>query len=332
MRIAIGVFAHNEAATIADAVNDLADQSLLTRDGVHLHVLCNGCTDDTADVARAAIDRNERLRERSTVHALVAPGKSRTWNHFVHELASDADVLLFVDADIRIPDRDNLARLIAYLEATGAPAVTSHAQKDLSVLAKNPLLRLGASVIARQHADGRIAGSLYAVRRAIVEPIWLPVPCLVEDGFLASCIVTSLFRQQPDVTRVRACPGARHLFDPPDTLRAFFRHDIRMKLGIELNGAMYTPLWASSDPLETTRLLRDFAANGPSDTVLGAHRFALSTFPLMPGSLMRLCARQAGESVEAWAVRLPVRLAHAAYMSVVYCRAHHLYKRRTFRW
>ena len=108
MRVDIGVFAHNEAAGIADMVARLLAQDLSGLEA-RILVLANGCTDATADLARAA---------GAEVADLAKGGKSRTWNRFVHDLARDAvEVLIFVDADIEFTAPDILKRLALGLVA-----------------------------------------------------------------------------------------------------------------------------------------------------------------------------------------------------------------------
>ena len=54
--IDIGIFAHNEAGGIAAMLGELARQDLFCAPGrsVRVHLLANGCSDDTVAVARAA--------------------------------------------------------------------------------------------------------------------------------------------------------------------------------------------------------------------------------------------------------------------------------------
>jgi hypothetical protein len=53
----IGVFAHNEAAGIADLIGDIGRQTVFQdpRTDLRVYVLANGCTDATVPVARDAI-------------------------------------------------------------------------------------------------------------------------------------------------------------------------------------------------------------------------------------------------------------------------------------
>ena len=112
MRVDIGVFAHNEAKGIADMVARLLAQDLSGLEA-RILVLANGCTDATADLARAA---------GAEVADLAEGGKSRTWNRFVHDLSrGEAQLLVFADADIDFPAPDCLRRLILGLAARPEP-------------------------------------------------------------------------------------------------------------------------------------------------------------------------------------------------------------------
>jgi glycosyltransferase involved in cell wall biosynthesis len=125
--VGIIVPAHNEAATIRRSLDGLAD---LAGDA-DVVVVCNGCTDDTAEVvARAA--PWARLVE------LSEPSKPAALN------AGDAAVTsmprLYLDADVRLT-ADGVRRLAAWLEPG-----------ELTAVAPTPRYEVeGASWIVRSH-------------------------------------------------------------------------------------------------------------------------------------------------------------------------------------
>ena len=53
----------------------------------------------------------------------------------------------------------------------------------------------------------------YAARTDSLSDILLPNPCLVEDGFLAACLVTGLFEHEPDEELVLAAPDVFHRYE-----------------------------------------------------------------------------------------------------------------------
>jgi hypothetical protein len=100
--------AHNEAPVIGRCLRTLAE---LTADGVELVVVANGCTDDTADRARAAAPG-------ATV--LETPVASKTHAIRLAEQAATLMPRLYVDADVVVTRRAALETLGAL--ASGAVA------------------------------------------------------------------------------------------------------------------------------------------------------------------------------------------------------------------
>jgi glycosyltransferase involved in cell wall biosynthesis len=132
----IGVFAHNEAAGIADLIGDIGRQTVFQdpRTDLRVYVLANGCTDATVPVARDAIGAlPESARARIEVIDLPQGGKSRTGHRYIHELSRPgADVLGFMDADIRLPEPGTLLGMIDELDARPElRAFTSRPVKDV---------------------------------------------------------------------------------------------------------------------------------------------------------------------------------------------------------
>lgn len=92
--------AHNEAMVIGRTLEALADGHL--RDGVHVVVACNGCTDDTMSIAQSFADRLHL-----SVLDLPVRSKQAALNGAEAHLASvgEADNFprIFLDADIAAP-------------------------------------------------------------------------------------------------------------------------------------------------------------------------------------------------------------------------------------
>ena len=66
MLISIGIFAHNEERDIGTLISDLAKQNLLANKGlsIEIHVVANGCTDNTVGVSKAALTTQPFHREK----------------------------------------------------------------------------------------------------------------------------------------------------------------------------------------------------------------------------------------------------------------------------
>ena len=333
--IEIAIFAHNEEDSIEFLIDDLARQSLLKQLGIKLRIriLCNGCTDLTVPIVRDSIAIRPPLVPITVVDDFKEGGKSRTWNRFIDELPDNSDFIIFIDGDIRIPDADALLNLLEDLLQSDAVAVTSRPLKDLHKIRRNPLLRAVATLIGSVHRDGPICGQLYSVKSEAVRQIRLPVPCLVEDGFLSACIVTSLFTDQGQPARVKASSRVSHYFETPGTLREFFHHDVRLALGVELNAALYSDLWAAESIQARVVILRQFAESSGIDRSIDEHMKHPEKRALIGKKIFsRKLLGNRGESFPEKTLRFPFRLAHSLYMAQVRNRARILFNERRFNW
>jgi len=331
--IDIGVFAHNEESEINALIGDLAKQSLINHPGIilRIRVLCNGCTDDTVRVARNAVAVNEQMVKITVVENFEKSGKSRTWNSFVSEIDGESHFTIFMDADIRIIDADALLKLIEDLAHSEAVAVTSRPQKDLSGLKFNPFLYLSANTIKREHKDGPISGQLYAVKTEEIRQIRLPVPCLVEDGFLSACLITGLFSHPGRPEKVKASHRVSHFFQPPKSIRAFFHHDVRLALGCELNAALYSNLWSAKTVKDRIVIMEQFAESVGVDQSIDVHQRHPERSALRPLIILSVKKNKKNHGLSK-IVRSPIFFAHNVYIKIVRYRAQKLFSERLFRW
>jgi glycosyltransferase involved in cell wall biosynthesis len=109
-RIVVCVLAHNEERRIGACLASLP----LGDPAVAVHVVVNGSTDRTAQIARgfAAV----------TVHDWPQGGKARSWNRFVFDTPGiDGDVFVFVDGDAEVAD-GSIPALAGALEDPGVNA------------------------------------------------------------------------------------------------------------------------------------------------------------------------------------------------------------------
>jgi glycosyltransferase involved in cell wall biosynthesis len=246
MRVDIGVFAHNEAAGIADMVARLLAQDLSGLEA-RILVLANGCTDATADLARAA---------GAEVADLAEGGKSRTWNRFVHGLArAEAEVLIFVDADIEFTAPDCLKWLALGLVA----------RPELWVLNSQPV----KDIVARPEGLGAlddwktaICGQLYAMPATRARAFHLPIGLPVEDGFLRAMVLTDALTGPEDFGRIDGLDGLSHIYASERRISALIRHQTRIVIGSAINFAAFEALRVLPEEARRPALARAAADEG----------------------------------------------------------------------
>lgn len=277
----LGLFAHNEAAGIAATIADVARQSIRSAPGIDFRVviLANGCTDDTAGVAARAIEAACAGAD-IAVEVLAQGGKSRTWNRFVHDLSRpDCDVLLFCDADILLPDPAAFETLVRDLMGRPAlGAITSRPVKDLQHDGRG--LGLQERLIARSGGgldDWRtaICGQLYGLRTDVARSFHLPAGLPVEDGFVRAAVLTAVFCQPEDLSRIDGA-ATHHVYASERTIPALLRHQCRIVIGGAVNLVVFERL-APMDLRQTQATLR--AASGDQDWLARTVRAATPRWP-----------------------------------------------------
>ena len=217
-RIAVIVMAHNEERRIAACLASLP----LGEPGVTVHVVVNGSTDRTAQIAR------DVSAGRATVHDWAEGGKSRSWNRIVLDTPGlDADAFVFVDGDAQVVagSIDALvAALAADREANAASAMPRNGRRA----------QYYADGIERDHG---LFGDLYAlsgrfVARMRAAGVRLPEDLVGDDALICALAKTGLANEDDwRDTRVVVCRDAGFLCEPvslasPHTLRIQYRRMI----------------------------------------------------------------------------------------------------------
>lgn len=316
LRVDIGVFAHNESAGIAAMVQALVQQVAGGLD-LRVVVLANGCRDDTAALARTAAAGSPRVE----VADLSAPGKSRTWNTFVHHLSRpDADILIFADADITFPVDDCLARLAQGLAARPALWVmNSQPVKDIAAnpVGLTPLDRvIAAAGGGLDDWKSAICGQLYAMPAAAARRFSLPIGLPVEDGFLRAMVLTDALTGPEDFTRIDGLDGLFHIYASERSIGALLRHQVRIVIGSAINAALFAQL---RDLPADRRLPQLQAAAADSGWVGGVIRQRLPSwqFGYVPWHFLTKRLTR-GLAAPRNAKRLPVVLAGFGFDAIVY--------------
>ncbi|MGB3472659.1 MAG: glycosyltransferase [Erythrobacter sp.] len=197
-RALIVVLAHNEERRIARCL-----ASLPLRDaGIYVHVVVNGSTDRTAEIAREFAGVQ--------VHEYKQGGKSRSWNRFVLDEVDPAGAYILVDGDAEITP----GSIDALIEALD---VNPHA----NAVAGMPRNGRGANAYrAAMIRDNGLFGDLYALRGSFVERmrasgIRLPDDLIGDDSLIGALAKTDLANEDDwRDDRVVVCEGAGFLCEP----------------------------------------------------------------------------------------------------------------------
>lgn len=246
MKIAIGIFAHNEEEHIRATMESLGMQDLLrevpSQGGtVEVTVIANGCRDSTVPAAREACRQLAASLPgvSAEVAVLEKAGKSNAWNEFVHSFASvEADCLVFMDADIQCVGGRTLTEIVAKLQRDPEACVgVGRILKDIALKPQKSALQevsVAMSEVTRAGSP-KIAGSLYAMNGPVARRTWLPCGLLVEDGFLKGLLLTDGFTRPENCARIVRADDAVHTFEAERRFLSIYRHEIRLTLGTAQN-------------------------------------------------------------------------------------------------
>ena len=282
--ISIGILAYNEEQGIARTIASVLSQRLEAPPGddhtpgirAELIIVPNGCKDRTAQIA---IEETQTLAPASSqeagffhawVHELDVPGKENAWNHFVDDFSScDADVLVFMDADIQLAHDRVIYNLIRTLYshpecvvAGGNPVKHIEHKQHKSAIDR---LSIGATTL-RRGMQGIFAGCLYAGRADTIRQMYLPTVLMGEDAFVRAMIVTEGFTNKKDnADLIVRANDAEVIFTSYTNLSEILRNKTRRMLELSINAIIYTKLWAESTPeFPAGPLMRELQRNNPN--------------------------------------------------------------------
>lgn len=318
LRVEIGVFAHNEAAGIAQTLRSLLAQDLFQSAQVRLLVLANGCSDQTVAVARAVPGVE--------VVELAPGGKSRTWTRFVQDIAQPgAQILIFADADIILPESDALSRLAqGLIRQPGLYALSSQPVKDLTQTPGGLTLTerlIAASSGGLDDWQTAICGQLYAMPADRARQFHLPIGLPVEDGFLRAMLLTDHLTGAEDFSRLAGAAGVRHIYASERRLGPLIRHQVRIVIGSAVNAAVFAALRRLPPEDHADELQTAARDDGWLPAVLAAElpRWPYGFVPLH--FLTKRLARLAGRVPARTPRRIALALAGFAFDAIVYALA-----------
>lgn len=266
--IDIGVFAHNEEGQIGRILLDLLKQDLFTNpnEEVRIHVLANGCSDGTvAEAINFSTSHGSMLNV--VVHDFREAGKSRTWNRFVHNVSRpEANILVFLDADIEIPCSNTLRELVYFLSASrNLSGASSRPVKDIvhdpskcSGSLDNLIAAAGGTLGDWKSA---ICGEFYLLKADVARSFYVPVGLPVEDGFVRAMVQTKNFNTegQPE-DRLDGRDELFHVYTSERRVRELIQHQTRIVIGSAINTVIFERL-RSLPEAERTKELREGASD-----------------------------------------------------------------------
>lgn len=222
-RLSIGVFAHNEARQIEACLESIRPQ---LQPGDVCHVLNNGSTDDTAAVVLAYGARYPFCR----LANIVLGDKANAWNVFVHDIAAEADVYVFLDGDCRAK-----AGALDALRHGFAAFPRAHA------LAAVPDPAISPGFHRLMLSGPGVAGNLYALSRTFVERVRLshtrlPIGWIGDDSLVGALVFWDLDPTGAwDPSRLAVMESAQFEYDPFSPwsltdLRLQYRRKVRYAL------------------------------------------------------------------------------------------------------
>lgn len=267
MVVSFCVIARNEAKSIAALIRSVATQTIFRHSSeFEFVVICNGCSDDTADVARAALEQQFNATNVTfRVHDTPLPGKARSWNVAVHDVVHPAaKYIVFMDADIQIKNDAVVAHLISKLAADkDRIAVSGWPVKDTVLKERKSIIdRFSLRISSQTPAANSVNGSLYVGRAEQLRRIWLPVPTPGEDGFLSAMIHSNGFSEPAKLERIQRADWPTHYFEA-HTVSGFFAHERRMTIGTTINGWICEKLWSGKHMDHVGEMIRDWNEHDP---------------------------------------------------------------------
>ena len=199
--LSVAVFAHNEEEGLPKCLAAIDEAASRPPEETAIHVLANGCRDNTAEVAREYAQRRGNM----AVHELDLGDKANAWNRYVHDFAPEAPFHAFVDGDTR-PQPGSLRCLREALEAD------PYANAASGIPEGGRTSRRWARNILTNHG---MPGPLYMIRGAVLDRIRekgvrLPFGLRGDDVVVPLLVKTDLLAKKAiDRERVRPCREAR---------------------------------------------------------------------------------------------------------------------------
>jgi glycosyltransferase involved in cell wall biosynthesis len=218
VKIVVAVLAHNEERRIGACLASLP----LGDPAVSIHVVVNGSSDRTAEIARGVAG--------VTVHDWPQGGKARSWNRFVlDEPGIEGDVFVFVDGDAEITP----GSVSALADALADPAINAASGMPCNG-------RRVAHYRAQMMATHGLFGDLYALGGAFVarlraSGVRLPEDLVGDDSLVGALACTDLADERDwQSARIHVTEGAGFLCEPTRLTPASLRNQYKRMIAYSI--------------------------------------------------------------------------------------------------
>lgn len=184
LRISVGISAFNEAARIGKVLSDLRAQSQKGWEFESVKVYCDGCTDDTAAMAR-----NENWSKVVVIEDQTRKGKTARLQQIFQE--SHGDLIVLLDADIRIKQKNMISELTRPFAESKVVLTGGNSRpfEPHSFIEKAVFSSFQVFDSSRQWHNGGdnvfgCTGSCMAIRNSVAKLVRLPTNLINEDAYI----------------------------------------------------------------------------------------------------------------------------------------------------
>jgi biofilm PGA synthesis N-glycosyltransferase PgaC len=238
--VAVLVPARNEAKVLEECLLALLDSD---HPGLEIHVLSDGSTDGTADIARRYESRGVRLHEH-----LVNVGKSQVLEQALSGLTSELVMVIDADTHLGRPAARVMAEVFARDPGVAGATANVRVKQAGNLLARLQVVEYASIIGLLKRANSAwgglftVSGAACCFRTEIVRTAGgFASPCITEDIELS-------WRLQKSGHRLVYVPQALVGVEVPHTLRDLWQQRVRWSQGLAEVLRVHGDVWRSRNP------------------------------------------------------------------------------------
>lgn len=220
--LTVGIAAHNEERSIRRVLRSLLSQHGASYQLESIVVLCDGCTDSTASRVQPIADNDARVQ-------LIDDGKRCGKIGRVNWLCANitSDILVILDADIEIRDKDVLEKFAVTFKERGVGLVSGlHIPKKARNFAESIFVTWDMiwmhirTKSKNKNTIHNIAGCNFAMSRKMYSGLQIPPELVAEDEYV-------YFESQKRKLKYRFEPEIHVYYQLPGTLTDYLKQSVR---------------------------------------------------------------------------------------------------------